>query len=38
MKEEDIEELKKWLAEHGYYVGNSSVAKSLRKLADYYAD
>ena len=38
MKEEDFEELKKWLTEHGYYVGNSSVAKSLMKLVNYYDD
>ena len=38
MKEEDIEEFKKWLREHGYYVGSSSVAEALRKLADYYDD
>lgn len=38
MKEEDIKELKHWLVEHGYYVGDSSVANSLRKLADYWDD
>lgn len=34
MKEEDIKELKEWLVDHEYYVGNSNVAMSLRKLAD----
>jgi hypothetical protein len=38
MKEEDIKELKHWLVEHGYYVGDSSVAESLHKLADYWDD
>lgn len=38
MKSEDIEELKEWLVEHNYYVGNSEVAESLRKLADYWSD
>lgn len=38
MKEEDYEELKEWLVKHRYYVGNSSVAKSLRKLADEWDD
>lgn len=38
MKEEDIKELKKWLVDHHYYVGNSDVAKSLRELADYFDD
>ena len=38
MKEEDIKELKAWLVEHGYYVGDSSVANSLRELADYWDD
>ncbi len=38
MKKEDIEALKIWLKEHGYYVGNSSVAESLRKLADDWDD
>jgi len=38
MKEEDIKELKTWLVEHGYYVGDSAVAESLRKLADYWDD
>lgn len=38
MKKEDIEELKTWLVEHGYYVGSSDVAASLRKLADYWDD
>ena len=32
MKKEDIEALKTWLKEHGYYVGNSAVAKSLREM------
>ena len=38
MKEEDIEALKHWLVGHGYYVGDSSVAESLHKLADYWDD
>ena len=38
MKPEDIEALKKWLVEHGYYVGDSSVAESLRKIADSWDD
>ena len=38
MKEEDIKALKTWLVEHGYYVGDSSAAESLRKLADYWDD
>ena len=38
MKETDIEELKKWMLEHGYYVGSSGVAETLRKLAEYYDD
>lgn len=38
MKEEDYKELKKWLVEHNYYVGNSEVAESLRKLADEWED
>ena len=38
MKKEDIEALKDWLVEHGYYVGNSEVAKSLRELASYWDD
>lgn len=38
MRKEDIEALKSWLVEHGYYVGNSSVAQSLRELADYWDD
>lgn len=38
MKETDIKELKLWLSDHSYYVGNSSVADSLRKLADEYDD
>lgn len=38
MNEKNIEELKKWLCDHGYYVGNSEVAKSLRKLADEFDD
>lgn len=38
MNEKDIEELKKWLCDRGYYVGNSDVAKSLRKLADEFDD
>lgn len=38
MKEEDIEELKQWIVLHGYYVGNSDVAKTLRQLADYWDD
>lgn len=38
MKEEDYKALKKWLVEHKYYVGNSDVAKALRKLADEWED
>lgn len=38
MKEQDIKELKLWLHDHSYYVGDSSVADSLRKLADEYDD
>lgn len=38
MKETDIKELKLWLIDHGYYVGDSSVADSLRKLADEWDD
>lgn len=38
MNEKDIEELKKWLYDHCYYVGNSEVAKSLRELADLWDD
>ena len=38
MKEKDIELLKQWLVDHGYYIGNSEVAKSLHELADYWDD
>lgn len=38
MKETDIKELKLWLRDHGYYVGDSSVADSLRKLANEWDD
>ena len=38
MKQEDIIALKEWLIEHGYYVGSSAVATSLRELADYWED
>ena len=38
MNEKDIEALKEWLVEHGYYVGNSEVAKSLRELAEWMDD
>ena len=38
MKEKDIEKLKEWLVRHGYCIGNSDVAKSLRELADYWDD
>ena len=38
MNKRDIEALKEWLVEHGYYVGNSEVAKSLRELADWMDD
>ena len=38
MDKKDIEALKEWLVEHGYYVGNSEVARSLRKLADDWDD
>ena len=37
-EEDDIEALKVWLVEHGYYVGDSSVAKSLRDIADSWDD
>ena len=38
MNEKDIEELKLWLYDHGYFVGNSEVAKSLREVADWIDD
>ena len=38
MKKEDVKDLKKWLVEHGYYVGDSSVAESLRQIADDWDD
>lgn len=38
MNKKDIELLKQWLVDHGYYVGNSEVAESLRELADYWDD
>lgn len=38
MKEQDIKELKRWLSDHGYYVGSHSVADALRTLADEYDD
>ena len=38
MREEDIEELKLQLVKHGYYIGNSKVAESLRELADLWND
>ena len=38
MRDRDIEELKLWLVNHGYYVGSSEVAKSLRELADLFDD
>lgn len=38
MNKKDIEQLKLWLYDHGYFVGNSAVAKSLRELADWYDD
>ena len=38
MKEQDYEALKQWLVDHKYYVGNSEVAESLRKLADEWDD
>ena len=38
MKETDIKELKKWLVDHGYYVGDSAVANALRELADQWDD
>ena len=38
MNKKDIEELKQWLCDHGYYVGNSEVVKSLRELADWMDD
>lgn len=37
-KPADDKALKKWLVEHGYYVGDSAVAESLRKLADTWDD
>lgn len=38
MREEDYKELKQWLVDHKYFVGNSEVAESLRKLADEWDD
>lgn len=38
MIEQDYTELKQWLIDHEYYVGNSEVAKALRKLADEWDD
>ena len=38
MRKEDIEALRTWLVDHGYYIGNSTVAKSLRELADQWDD
>jgi hypothetical protein len=38
MTEEDFKALRKWLVEHGYYVGNHEVADALRKLADAWDD
>lgn len=38
MRDRDIEELKLWLVEHGYHIGNSKVAESLRELADLWDD
>ena len=38
MEEKDIKELKNWLIEHKYYVGDSAVAESLRKLANDWDD
>ena len=38
MKKEDIDALINWLTEHGYYVGNTAVAESLREIADYWED
>lgn len=38
MKQEDILALVDWLTDHGYYIGNSEVAKSLRQLADDWDD
>lgn len=38
MKPEDILALRQWLTEHGYYVGDSEVSKSLRQLADMWDD
>ena len=38
MNERDIEQLKLWLIDHGYFVGNSAVAKSLREVADWIDD
>ena len=38
MRERDIEQLKLWLNDHGYFIGDSEVAKSLRELADLFDD
>lgn len=38
MKKEDIDALKKWLFDHGYFIGNSTVAESLHELANYWDD
>jgi hypothetical protein len=38
MKKEDIEALKSWLVEHGYYVGDGTVAESLRHIANEWDD
>lgn len=38
MNKKDTELLKLWLYDHGYFIGNSEVAKSLRELADLFDD
>ena len=38
MRDYDFDYLKLWLEQKGYCVGDSSVAKSLRELADYFDD
>ena len=38
MKEEDFKDLRNWLVDHGYYIGNHEVAEALKKLADAWDD
>ena len=38
MLDSDMRELELWLTDHGYFVGNSEVAKKLRELADWMDD